>query len=105
MKNAVVLCFIGVVLFACDSIKSESNKNVEEMIQHMENFHKDCEGESILFRASGERTAIEIWDSKYPVEDVDKAIKQLKTKLLTDSEIREVDVTNSVLRLSKRSIK
>jgi hypothetical protein len=75
-----------------------SEDNVNEMIEHMKSFHKSCEGESMTFRASGERTAIMMWDKKYPKEDVDKAIEKLKETILSDAEIDNMKYGNLITK-------
>ena len=92
------LPFIALVIVGCGGSNStkmvnrlevsvSAEDNVNEMIEHMERFHEKCEGESMTFKASGERTAIVMWDNKYPAEDIDEAIEKLKSTLLTDSDI------------------
>ena len=101
IKNILIISII-IATMSCKSNSTNSSKkensnltetiendNVAFMIEHMNRFHDACEGKSIMFRASGERTAITDWDNKYPKADVDEAIKVLKPTLLTDSEISE----------------
>jgi hypothetical protein len=75
---------------------TNSEDNVNEMIEHMARFHEICEGESITYRASGERTAIMMWDKKYPKEDVDKAIEKLKGTILRDADIDNMKYGNII---------
>jgi hypothetical protein len=99
MKKILLIApLIGLATVSCGGDSSEkiqngievtttSQKNIEEMIQNMERFHESCEGESMTFRASGERMTIRIWDDKYPKEDVDKAIEKIKDTILSDADI------------------
>ena len=82
-------------------VSTTSDGNVSEMLEHMERFHKSCEGESMTFRASGERTAIGMWDKKYPSEDVDKAIQLLKDSLLSDADIDTMKHGNLIIKGSR----
>jgi hypothetical protein len=79
-------------------ITTTSEDNVNEMIEHMARFHKKCEGESMTYRASGERTAIIMWDKKYPTEDVDKAIEELKETILSDADIDNMKYGNLIVK-------
>lgn len=79
-------------------VSTTSEDNVNEMIEHMESFHKSCEGESMIFRASGERTAIRMWDNKYPKDDVDEAIEKLKETLLSDADINNMKYGNLITK-------
>lgn len=79
-------------------VTTSSEDNVNEMIDHMKRFHKSCEGESMTFRASGERTAIIMWDNKYPKEDVDKAIEKLKETILSDADIDNMKYGNLITK-------
>jgi len=79
-------------------VKTTSEDNINEMIEHMARFHSSCEGESMIFRASGERTAIRMWDEKYPAEDVDKAIRELKKTILSDADIDQMKHGNLIIK-------
>jgi hypothetical protein len=96
--KTLLISILSIVIVGCgqqsgsndrnDNVKATfDNDNVKEMVRHMEEFHKECNGESEIFRASGERTAISMWESKYPENDIQQAIKILKPTLFTDSEI------------------
>lgn len=52
----------------------------------------------MTFRASGERTAIIMWDNKYPKEDVDKAIEKLKETILSDADIDNMKYGNLITK-------
>jgi hypothetical protein len=113
MKKLIAILSIIVLLFSCsinntetrNSPKNILNNNVTEMIENMKNIHLKCEGKSIHYRGSAERTTISIWDSKYPKEDVDFAIEELKPSLLTDEQIRREQLGYAILNMSKREIK
>ena len=79
-------------------VTTTSEDNVNEMIEHMGRFHNSCESESMTFRASGERTAIRMWDKKYPTEDVDKAIEELKETILSDADIDSMKYGNLIIK-------
>lgn len=109
----ILLLFLSLNISSCSNQKSENaeevstiirNKNINEMIAQMELFHKQCEGQTILFRASGERTALADWDRIYPKKDVDNAIKILKPTLLTDAEIQEEKFGYLVLKKDGRKV-
>tara|TARA_B100001287_G_scaffold46061_1_gene35126 strand:- start:13373 stop:13723 length:351 start_codon:yes stop_codon:yes gene_type:complete len=79
-------------------VATTSEDNVNEMIEHMGRFHNSCEGESITFRASGERAAIKMWDKKYPTVDVDKAIEELKETILSDTDINNMKYGHLIIK-------
>lgn len=98
MKTLILILTVAIAAVSCSwdrskkiengiEVTTTSQKNIEEMIQNMERFHESCEGESMTFRASGERMTIRIWDDKYPKEDVDKAIEKIKDTILSDADI------------------
>jgi hypothetical protein len=110
MKKILLIApLVGLAAVSCGGDGSEkiksgievtttSQKNIEDMIQNMERFHKSCEGESMTFRASGERMTIRIWDDKYPKEDVDKALEKIKDTILSDADIANMKYGHLIIK-------
>ena len=111
-KKLLIIPLVALIAFSCfrDSstkieneieVATNSENNVNEMIDHMGRIHNSCEGESITFRASAERAAIKIWDNKYPTEDVDKAIEELKETILSDTDIYNMKYGHFIIKVNR----
>ena len=104
-KLLTIITLLTILLSSCDSINSLiNNKDVNDMVQVMENFHTECIGESKHFQGSGERSLFRVWDNNYDKSDVDKAINILKPTLLTDNEISKERIGYIILNMSDRVI-